>query len=710
MADNQQDMANKKLPLDSSDAVILASIFGVAFLLRLIYLFEISASPFFENLMIDCARYSDWAKEIAAGNWAGDRTFYQSPLYAYFLGVVYRFITTDLFAVRLLQALIGSGSCVLVFLITRRLFDRRSALLAGILAAVFAPFIYYDAMIMKTVLSIFFAALGLLLTLRALDTERRRTWLACGAAWGAAALVRENYLLVAAAFAVWYFLRYLTDRQVKLKPLWFYAAGLALVILPVTIRNAAVGGDLALVTSQGGQNFYIGNNPANRTGAYEVPDFVIANPYWEERSFREFAEKTEGRKLSAGEVSAFYRKQALDWFSENPGQGFVLLGKKFLLFFNNYEVADNQSIYFMERYSSLLWLNFLRFGLVAPLGILGLILLWRRRSELAPLYIFAIIYAASVIPFFIFGRYRLPVILPLLPCAAFTVFWIVERIKQRELKILLKPAIVLACLFVFAFLPAYGYHDEVMAMRFINLGQVHVRLAKQRQAEGKPDRAIEEYKKALDAYAEAKTLLPAAAEPNLYAARALKEAGMFGKTERQYRIAIRKAPRLTSMKVEFAEFLFNDAGAFFEAYEYLGAVLKTSQQNEDAKDLYNRVNAALADRDYYLEVLEEKPDDIWALTYLGIAHLLNREQDEAFAALNKALKLKPDYIPANNAMALMFLHIQNHDGAETYARRVRALGGKIWNTITRELESCDLHDHDLGEEHGHEDAGPGRNQ
>lgn len=710
MAVNQQDMANKKPPLDSSDAVILASIFGVAFLLRLIYIFEISASPFFENLVIDCARYSDWAKEIAAGNWVGGRTFYQSPLYAYFLGIIYRFLTTSLFAVRLLQAIIGSGSCVLVFLIARRLFDRRVALLAGILAAGFAPFIYYDAMIMKTVLSIFFAALGLLLALRALDSGRYRAWLGCGAAWGAAALVRENYLLFAAAFAVWYFLRYMTDNQVKLKPMWFFLAGLFLIILPVTIRNAAVGGDFALVTSQGGQNFYIGNNPANRTGAYEVPDFVVANPYWEEKSFREFAEKTQGRKLGAGEVSAFYRKQALDWFSENPGSGFALLGKKSLLFFNNYEVADNQSIYFMERYSSLLWMNFLRFGLIAPLGILGLVLLWRRRAELAPLYIFAIVYAASVIPFFIFGRYRLPVILPLLPCAAFGIFWIIERFRQGELKILLKPAIVLACLFAFAYLPVYGYHGEVMAMRFINLGQVHVRLGKKLSNEGRPSHAILEFKNALEAYAEAKKLLPLAAEPNLYAARALKEAGMPGKAERQYLMAIRKAPRLASLRVEFAGFLFNDAGAFFEAFEELENVLEISPQDEEAKDLYGRVNAALGDTDFYLELLEQNPGDTWALTYLGVAHLLNRQQDEAFAVLDKALKLNPDYIPANNAMALLFLHIQNHDGAETYARRVRALGGKIWSVIVRQLESCDLHDHNLGEEHGHEDNGTGRDK
>jgi 4-amino-4-deoxy-L-arabinose transferase-like glycosyltransferase len=536
-----------KLPknawLDSADLIAAISIFGVAFLLRLIYIFEISASPFFENLIIDCARYSDWAKEIAGGNWLGGRTFYQSPLYAYFLAVIYRFITTNLFAVRLLQAIIGAGTCVLVFLIARRLFDRRVALLAGILAAAFAPFIYHDAMIMKTVLSLFFAALGLLLLLKALDSGRGGTYLLCGAAWGAAGLVRENYLLVAAAFAVWYFIRYMTDRQLKFRPLWFYIAGLAIVILPVTVRNAAAGGDFALVTSQGGQNFYIGNNPSNRTGAYEVPDFVVANPYWEEESFRKFAQEATGREMTANEVSAFYRDRALSWFSSNPGHGFALLGRKTLLFFNNYEVADNQSIYFMERYSYLLKLNLLRFGLIAPLGILGLVLLWRRRGRLAPLYILAVVYAASVIPFFIFGRYRLPVVLVLLPAAAFAILWIFERLRERDWKALQKPAIILACLFAFVYLPAYGYHDEMMAMRFINLGQVHMRLARGYGKENNPGAALAEIEKARKAYDEAKRLQPRAAEPYMYCARALAEAGLLKWAEEQYRVAMRKAPR-----------------------------------------------------------------------------------------------------------------------------------------------------------------------
>lgn len=699
-------------PSPSPDVIYAATVFGIAFLLRLIYLFEISSSPFFENLVIDCARYSDWAKEIAAGHWAGERIFYQSPLYAYFLGVIYRFVTTDLFAVRLIQALIGSGSCVIVFLTARRLFEARAGLLAGLLCAAFAPLIYYDAMIMKTVLSIFFGALGLYLLLRALDAGRPLAWLGCGLAWGAAGLVRENYLLVAVAFGVWFAVASLRRGQrAKLRPFWFYPVGLAIAILPVTIRNAAVGGEFALVTSQAGQNFYVGNNPTNRTGAYEVPDFVVANPYWEEKSFREAAEKETGRKMSANEVSTFYRAQALDWMSDKPGPAFVLTGRKFLLFFNNYEVADNQSIYFMERYSWLLRLDFLRFGIVAPLGLLGLVLLWRRRAELAPLYVFGIVYAASVIAFFIFGRYRLPIMLALMPAAAYAISWFAGKLRRREWRVLLKPAIALCCLYAFVYIPAYAHHDEVMAMRHINLGQVHARQAKELEESGEREQATARFNLALEAYADAKDILPKAAEPHLYAARALVEAGMLSDAEKQYLTALQKAPGMASARVELARLLFDERiGAIFEASEHLGPALRADPENAEARELADQVEAALKDTAFYRELLERNPKDTWALTYHGISSLMNRDTDAAFVSLEKALKIDPGYIPANNAMALLFLHARDHDAALFYARQVRRLGGTVWRSVRTELESCPDHRHNIEEDSGSREESPGQGE
>ena len=53
-------------------------------------------------------------------------------------------------------------------------------------------------------------------------------------------------------------------------------AGLAIAIGPVAARNYFVADDFVLITSQAGQNFYIGNNRGNESGVYKAPPFVIA--------------------------------------------------------------------------------------------------------------------------------------------------------------------------------------------------------------------------------------------------------------------------------------------------------------------------------------------------------------------------------------------------------------------------------------------------
>ena len=43
-------------------------------------------SPWFDHLVVDPEYYDAWARQIAAGDWLGDRAFYMDPLYPYVLG------------------------------------------------------------------------------------------------------------------------------------------------------------------------------------------------------------------------------------------------------------------------------------------------------------------------------------------------------------------------------------------------------------------------------------------------------------------------------------------------------------------------------------------------------------------------------------------------------------------------------------------------
>src|SRR5437773_6489701 len=142
-------------------AVLLPlAIFAIAFAVRLVHLLQIRRAPFFSVLMGDSKGYDEWAQRIAAGDWLGHDVFYQAPLYPYFLGVVYSLFGRNVFLVRLIQAAIGSASCALVALAARRLFSPRAAIAAGLVMALYAPAIFFDGLLQKSVLDVFFVSLA----------------------------------------------------------------------------------------------------------------------------------------------------------------------------------------------------------------------------------------------------------------------------------------------------------------------------------------------------------------------------------------------------------------------------------------------------------------------------------------------------------------------------------------------------------------------
>ncbi len=78
----------------------------------------------------------------------------------FFLALLYKIFGVNLFVVRLVQALLGAVSCGFLFLIGKRLFNRRSGLAAGLLMAVYPLFIYFDGELLIPVVLIFLVLAG----------------------------------------------------------------------------------------------------------------------------------------------------------------------------------------------------------------------------------------------------------------------------------------------------------------------------------------------------------------------------------------------------------------------------------------------------------------------------------------------------------------------------------------------------------------------
>src|SRR5439155_21192023 len=150
-------------------------IFVIAFTLRIFHIWQMRSLPFFAVLMGDARGYDEWAQRIAGGDWIGHDVFYQAPLYPYFLASIYKVAGRSMILVRIVQAVIDSCSCVLAAGAARRLFSARAGVLAGLMLAIYASAIFFDGLLQKAVLDVFFVCLPLWLItdITAITSERR---------------------------------------------------------------------------------------------------------------------------------------------------------------------------------------------------------------------------------------------------------------------------------------------------------------------------------------------------------------------------------------------------------------------------------------------------------------------------------------------------------------------------------------------------------
>ena len=302
-----------------------AAIFFFALALRGAYLAEIKNTPLFSNLIGDALSYDTWARDIAGGNWLGNQVFYQAPLYPYFLGVLYAVFGRNLLLVRLIQIVLGSLSCVILAQAGRVFFTRRAGIVAGVILALYPPAIFSDCLIQKSVLDLLF--MSLLLYLLALMSRRLSSGLciSTGVVLGFLALTRENALALPIMILAWLLVHYRGESgSTRLRHAAWIVLGSSLVLLPVAVRNKAVGGDFYLTTSQFGPNFYVGNNK-NATGMYAGLIRGHESAEYERRDATDLAETAVGRKLNAGEVSSYWSEKTLSDIRAEPVRWLRLL-------------------------------------------------------------------------------------------------------------------------------------------------------------------------------------------------------------------------------------------------------------------------------------------------------------------------------------------------------------------------------------------------
>jgi tetratricopeptide (TPR) repeat protein len=434
-------------PRDRARILWILGIVTLALLVRLIYWAEARHLSLVQVPTGDAATYVYLAEQLGHdGVFAPHgQAYQQAPLYPFVLFALGS-LGLDLSGVRIVQFMLGVAGAFLLTLVGFRWGGRVGGIVAGLGAALYGPFVFFESDLLSISVAVFFIELALYFW-----GNPRRSWLA-GLALGMAALAQPNFLIAGAlaAGASWLWPSRLgwPDRRAVLG----LVIGIALLPALTLTRNIAVSGQPVLISANGGINFFIGNNPAADGTFHLPPDSGLLNrTEGLFSSAKEVAERTLHQPLSPALVDRYWWQKGVDFWLTEPGRAFGLTFGKLMLSLNNAEIPSHYDYGFFKGEVPVL--RFLpTFGWLLPLGGIGLALAWRRRRE--PMVFLCVSFLLCIIPFFITGRYRLPLAVFLWPAAGLAVaeLWALRRYPLLVGTL----ALAAAAYAVLAFFPLYS--------------------------------------------------------------------------------------------------------------------------------------------------------------------------------------------------------------------------------------------------------------
>jgi tetratricopeptide (TPR) repeat protein len=380
------------------------------------------------------------------------------------------------------------------------------------------------------------------------------------------------------------------------------------VILPVTLRNLFVGHDFVPIAWQGGVNFFIGNNPGSNGITAVVPG-TRADWWGGFEDTRRIAEQAEGRTLKPSEISLYWYQRSFDFLANEPKAAFRLYVRKLVLLLGNAEPSNERQLQFRREHSAILQLLFVNFSLVLATAAIGVWVSLRtangaRAARLLPLY-FTIPYAAGVLAFFVTSRFRLPVVMFVIPLSAAGCVAMYQWIRIRQWRAVGIAALAMATVLIVSTRNPYGVGRLSDARGYYGAGLDHFK-----------ERDYDAALLALNSSIESDSSFAPA-----WAARGRVHEQLGRSNE-----AIHDLERACALDPAFADALY-----------WLGVSYQKAGQHPRARSVYIRS-------------IELDSTRVEAFTNLADVCFRQRRLEEAHQALTRALRLDSTYVNANYGM------------------------------------------------------------
>ena len=668
-------------------------ILAAAALIRVVALAQLSPHPLLQpSVTLDDGAYVALATRVAGGDLAlAPEPYYLAPFYTYLLGAVFATSGGSLLAARVVQALLGVVAVWLVIDTATAWFNRRAGLIAGALAATTGLLVFNEALILQSSLDPFLAALALWAATRAFgaaapgrETAGLRWFVVTGAALGMLSLNRPNAVVCAPAMALAWWVGQRSHGA------WRQSAalllGAVLMVAPATLRNRIVAGEWVLLTSHGGLNFYIGN-ASGADGTWKAVPGITPSIAGQVADVRRLASDALGRPATAREASDHFYGLAWRDIAAAPGAWLGLLARKVALTLSAHDAALNHSFaYFAWDEATILRVLIVGPWLLVPLGLVGFVVAAppaRRRSYAAWLAL-PVVYALTLVAFFVSSRYRLPLLVALAIGAGGGLAWVGDRIRAAAWRASARA--ILTCVALGALVQwPLGTDDGRMSERmerivsWVREGRVGEAEALLAQTESlHPDPALLHYRVgiglrerhdlagAVAHLARAGQLAPGDADVALALGEALLASGRAGEAIRPLTLALHgaTAPNEAAYHLAHAHAQLGQADAARAALARIPpeAAVDATQAGELGQAAFRLGDAVLAER-HFVVATRLSPSSAEAWERLGVSLGAQGRRVEGIEALRRAVSLDGTRVASHVHLSLLYARTGHRDAA-----------------------------------------------
>jgi tetratricopeptide (TPR) repeat protein len=408
--------------------IIMLSLFFKAF-----YLKDYARTNMYPVLTdSDSYCYHIWAKDIISGDlWGPDKAFMKWPLYAYFLAGLLKLFGGSITSVYLLQFMLGSANCVLVYFIARIIFNEAVGFIAALFCAWYGLFMFYEGQLIYTSLSLFLNSLLFLsiLFIQGHSSKKNLFWI--GIFLGVCVITQANIIIfgiLAIAWVLW-------EKRLTLSKFIYYFAyfilGLSIIIGSVVLRNYLVEKDFVLIAGNMGVTFYMGNN-RNASGAFQCPPFFTPGQNSFFRDSGVIARVKAGRDLKTSEISNFWFNRSAAFIKNYPQEFIKLIIKKLAYVFSPQELIHENEYRNIVEKIRVFKIMLLDLRLILPLALFGMSLNLRNFKRTFLLYLVVASLSISIVLFYVATRYRIIMVPFLAIFAASGIFSVGIAFKDRK--------------------------------------------------------------------------------------------------------------------------------------------------------------------------------------------------------------------------------------------------------------------------------------